>query len=124
MNGATKEDIRSLLHLASLGVIGAATIGIFFGVGFMWLADPRPTVPPANPASAQAPVPDEIPPRADTDTADGLSSDFLVEKVATTPTPDATVDQTPLAWRPKAMDTTVIPSAVVPRPSVLEGVRP
>src|SRR5215471_11327868 len=48
MSAVTKEYFPSLLHLISLGVVGAATVGVFFGVGLMWLTDPQPAAPPAD----------------------------------------------------------------------------
>jgi hypothetical protein len=44
-----KDEFRPLPHLAALGAVGAAIVGVFFGVGF-WLLSPRhPTAPSADP---------------------------------------------------------------------------
>jgi hypothetical protein len=37
------DDFVSLLHLISLGAVAAATVGVFFGIGFLLIAPPHPT---------------------------------------------------------------------------------
>jgi hypothetical protein len=124
MNAVTKEDFRSLVYLVSLGVVGAATVGVFFGVGLMWLIDPHPAALSLHPVmSAQALEPEE----GDTGTVWGSTSDSRTEKVAATPTPDTTTaTSTPgateatdaighraaLAWRSAAIETPIIPAAI------------
>ena len=75
MNSALKEDLRSLLHLVSLAVVGAATIGVFFGLGFMWLTDPRPAALPEDPVISQQ--------------AQALEADAVLAPVTENVTPDA-----------------------------------
>jgi hypothetical protein len=71
-----KYDFRLLLpHLVSLGAVGAAIIGVFFGVGFLLLAPPHPVNPPADPIPpAQTPEAHEVAPSANNETAWGSSS--------------------------------------------------
>lgn len=98
MKGVLKEDIRSLLHLVSLGVVGAATVGVFFGIGLMWLTDPRPAALPEHPVRSEqalqahavlAPVIE----RAAPDSSPVLPS----EKVAASPISDAPIDRATVA---------------------------
>jgi len=98
MKGVLKEDIRSLLHLVSLGVVGAATVGVFFGIGLMWLTDPRPAALPEHPVISEqalqahavlAPVTE----RAAPDSSPVLPS----EKVAARPISDAQIDRATVA---------------------------
>jgi hypothetical protein len=49
MRAVTKVDFRSLLFLISFSVVGAATVGVFIGVGFLWLTDPHPGTQSADP---------------------------------------------------------------------------
>jgi hypothetical protein len=102
-----EDDFRPLLHLVCLGAVGAATIGIFFGVGFLWLAPPRPAAPPADTVlPAQTFEPREVPSSADSDPAPGSSPGTPVATVAATTTPD-----TPSKGEAAAIETTLIPPA-------------
>jgi hypothetical protein len=43
-------DLRPLPYLIALGAVGAVIVGAFFGISFVWLAPPHPTVPVVDPA--------------------------------------------------------------------------
>ena len=64
MTAAPAEEAPSLLNLVTIGTVAAATIVVFFGVGFLLLSLPNPATHPADPAPAsealeahQAPLP-------------------------------------------------------------------
>ena len=42
---APQLTIGTLLYLVSLGMVAAATVGVFFGIGFLLLAHPKPAKP-------------------------------------------------------------------------------
>jgi hypothetical protein len=109
MNGVTKEDVRSILHLVSIGVVGAATVGIFFGLGFMWLTDPRPAAPPGNPAMpGQALEADAISAPLIESAASAASPVLPAEKVAASPNPDPRADGALVTLNSAAIDATLI----------------
>ena len=109
MNGMTKEDVRSTLYLVSIGVVGAATVGIFFGLGFMWLTDPRPAAPPANPAMpGQALEADAISAPLIESAASDSSPVLPAEKVAASANPDPHADGAIVTLNSAAMDATLI----------------
>jgi hypothetical protein len=113
VSGVTKEDLRSLLYLLSLGIVGAATVGIFLGVGFMWLADTRPAVSPAD--SIQASKEDEFPP-GEHDTVRGLSPTSSAENVVATSAPEAPVNQAAPNLRSAALERSPTPPAEIAHP--------
>jgi hypothetical protein len=43
-------DLRPLPYLMALGAVGAAIVGAFFGISFVWLAPPLPAVSVVDPA--------------------------------------------------------------------------
>jgi hypothetical protein len=105
MTTVPKDDFRPLFHLVSLGVVGAATVGVFFGVGFLWLAPPRPAAPPADPAlPAQSLEAREVPTSGGNDTPSGSSAGALASLV----TVNATSDE-PSNAKPAAIEATLIP---------------
>jgi hypothetical protein len=108
VGGITKEDLRSLLYLVSLGVVGTATVGVFFGAGLMWLIDPHPAALPADPVnSAQALRFEEFQLRGDTVRVWGLEPDAPTEQVKAISTSDIAPDREVLASRPTATETFV-----------------
>ena len=108
VRGITKEDLRSLLYLVSLGVVGAATVGVFFGAGLMWLIDPHPAALPADPVnSAQALRPEEFQLRRDTVRVWGLAPDAPTEQVKAISTSDRAPNREVLATRSTATETLV-----------------
>jgi hypothetical protein len=50
VSAVTRRDFASLLHLVSLSAVAAATVGVFFGVGFLLIAPPHPAAPLKDPA--------------------------------------------------------------------------
>ena len=64
MTAVPTEEAPSLLNLVTIGTVAAATIVVFFGVGFLLLSLPNPATHPADPAPTsealeahQAPLP-------------------------------------------------------------------
>ena len=115
MRAATKEDFRSLLHLISLGVVGAATVGGFFGVGFIWLTDRHPTAPLADQLPSAQPLNlHEVPPPVKNDTALGQSMTAL-STASTLPRSDAaaTSNRAGSAFVPAAAGATFTPPAKI-----------
>ena len=45
MSAVTRRDFASLIHLVSLSAVAAATVGVFFGVGFFLIAPPQLPAP-------------------------------------------------------------------------------
>ena len=108
MSGITKEDLRSLLYLVSLGVVGAATVGVFFGAGLMWLIDPHTAARPADPViSAQALRPEEFQLPRDIGTVWGLAPDTRTNQVEAVSTPDTPPNREVLASSSTATETLV-----------------
>jgi hypothetical protein len=108
VSGITKEDLRSLLYLVSLGVVGAATVGVFFGAGLMWLIDPHTAARPADPVmSAQALRPEEFQLPGDIGTVWGLVPDAPTERVKAISTSDVAPNREVLASRSTATETLV-----------------
>ena len=124
MTTVPKDDFRPLPYLVSLGAVAAATIGVFFGIGFLWLTPPHPAGPSAAPvAPAQALEGREVSPPGNNDAAQG-SSNAPADKVAASPTPDAPSSREALALRPTTVETTLTPPAgVVHRKEVGAGRR-
>jgi hypothetical protein len=90
MTTVPNDTFHPLLHLISLGAVAVAIVGVFFGIGFLLLAPPRPAMPPAPPDPlAQAREENEIPPPVSNDTAWGSSSTPPAGKAAASPTPSA-----------------------------------
>jgi hypothetical protein len=50
MSAGTRRDFGSLLHLVSLSAVAVATVGVYFGVGFLLIAPPHPVAPLKDPA--------------------------------------------------------------------------
>jgi hypothetical protein len=80
------------LHLVTIGAVAAATIMVFFGVGFLWLRAPDPVALPGDPAPAANSLEgDAAPPPATNDTALGWS--VPANNLASSGTPDAQPDR-------------------------------
>ena len=56
MTAVPTEEAPSLLNLVTIGTVAAATIVVFFGVGFLLLSLPNPATHPADPAPASEAV--------------------------------------------------------------------
>ena len=111
MSVLTKDDFRSLLYLVSLSVVGAATVGVFFGVGFVWLTDPNPATPSADPVlRAQVLEAAAMPATEASDAVRGSLLGAPADKVTASPTPDAASNRE-VALTSTAMETTLIPAA-------------
>ena len=90
MRPAIKEDFRPLLQLISLGVVSAATVGGFFGVGFIWLTDRYPAASLAGQVPSAQPLElPEAPPPVDNSTAWGQSTAAARTAGSTLPGSDA-----------------------------------
>jgi hypothetical protein len=112
MSAVAKEDFRSLLYLVSLGVVGAATVGVFFGIGFLLLRPPDPATPPADPVPpAQASEALETARSGSNDTAWGSSPAASADKVVASRTPGAPSDRETRVLESPAIETTLIPPA-------------
>ena len=114
MTTVTKDDLRPLVYLLPLGGVGAATVGVFFGLGILLLTPPRGAAPPALSDPPIQAEPHEIPPPADNDTARDSTPGYL-DNVAARPMSDTPPTQEVLASRSKEMETpmetTLIPLA-------------
>jgi len=101
---------RSLLYLISFSVVGAATVGVFIGVGFLWLTDLHPDTRSADPIlPEQVREAHEVRPPWNNDTAWGSSSGFPADAVAAIPTPDPPSNREVAALRSTAMEAKLIP---------------
>jgi hypothetical protein len=97
-------------YLVSLAAVGAATVGVFFGVGFLLLAPPHPTAPSADPDPlAQALESLDLPTPAINDTAPGSSSAPAAKYVAASPTFGAPSNRDGPELVATAIDTALIP---------------
>jgi hypothetical protein len=92
MRAVTKHEFVFSLYLVSLSVVAMVPVGVFFGVGFLLLAPPRPAAPSADlvlpPQSVEA---HEIPPSENRDTA--ASSSLGVPDKMAIATPDVPPNQ-------------------------------
>ena len=106
---APKYNFRPLPYLVSLGVVGVATVGIFFGAGFLLLAFPlgmgssADPVPPILALEAH-----EVPPPAINETASG-SMASAAEKMAVSPISSAPSNREASGFAATAIDTAFIP---------------
>jgi len=112
MTTVPRVDFRPLLSLVTLGAVAAATVGVFFGAGFLLLAPPHPAAPPADPVSQpQALEAHEVPPPANNDTAWGSSSAPPADKVAASPTSSAPSNREAPVLEATALETALVPPA-------------
>jgi hypothetical protein len=109
-----ENNFRPLPYLVSLSAIGVAAGGILLGIGFLLLTHPQPAMPSADPVSvAQTPEAHEVPPPGNSDTAQGSPLGLPADKVAVSPTPDASSNREMLGVHSTAMETALIPSVRV-----------
>src|SRR5262249_22471373 len=97
---------------ASFGIVGAATIAIFFGVGFLSLSGPKPTAPPADPVRSPQTLEarrDALP--QDSFTSRGPLPGFPSDSAAASSAPGGTGDQDAPVLRSTATETTLMPQA-------------
>jgi hypothetical protein len=127
MTTVPKDDFRPLVYLLPLGGVGAATVGVFFGVGILLLTPPRGAAPPALPDPPIQAEAHEVPPPADNDTARDSTPGYL-DNVAARPMSDTPPTQEVLASRSKEMEppmeTTLIPLAGIAQTERVEVGRP
>jgi hypothetical protein len=96
MSAVTKHDFVFLLHLVSLSAVAAATVGVFFGIGFLLIAPPHPAAPLKDPVpEAQALQVEELQSPENNDAAGGSSSAPSPHEVAASPMLSALSEQEP-----------------------------
>jgi hypothetical protein len=94
MSAVTKRDLVPLLHLVSLSAVAAATVGVFFGVGFSLIAPPHPVAPLKVPEAQAVQVEDLQSPEND-DAAGGSLSAPSPHELAASPMISALSEQEP-----------------------------
>jgi hypothetical protein len=112
MSAITKHDWAFSLYLVSLSAVITATVGVFFGIGFLLLASPDPAAPPAEAVSAPLALEaQEVPSPANNDTAWGSSSTLPVDKAAASPTLSEPSNPKTPVLEAATMETAPIPPA-------------
>jgi hypothetical protein len=96
MSAATRHDFLFLLHLVSLSAVAVATVGVFFGIGYLLIAPPHPAAPLKDPVpEAQALQVEELQSPENNDAAGGSSSAPSPHEVAASPMLSALSEQEP-----------------------------
>jgi hypothetical protein len=96
MSAVTRHGFVFLLHLASLSAVAAATVGVFFGVGFLLIALPHPVAPLKAPVpEAQALQVEELRSPENNDAAGGPLSAPAPYEAAASPMLSALSEQEP-----------------------------
>ena len=96
MSAVTRRDFASLLHLVSLSAVAAATVGVFFGVGFFLIAPPHPVPSLKDPApGAEAVQVEELQSPENHDAAGSSLSPRSPHEVAASPMLSALTEQEP-----------------------------
>ena len=109
MTAQLRNDSQALLHLVTVGAVAAATITVFFGIGFLWLAPPHPVTAPTDPAApAQVLNAREVPSLSNNDTTLGSSAAPPADNVAVNPTATAPSNPRVLALTSTAPETPII----------------
>jgi hypothetical protein len=113
MSAVTGRDFASLLHLVSLSAVAAATVGVFFGVGFFLIAPPHLPVPLKDPtAEAQAVQVEELQSPENNDAA-GRSVSAPSHEAAASPMLSALSEQEPpLLWSVETRTVLVNPTHI------------
>ena len=107
-----RNESQALLHLVTVGGVAAATITVFFGIGFLWLAPPHSITAPTDPAApAQVLEAHEVPPLSNNGTTLGTSATPPAGNVAANPTANAPSNPRVLALTSTAIDPPVIARA-------------
>jgi hypothetical protein len=119
MSAITKHDWAFSLYLVSLSAVITATVGVFFGIGFLLLAPPDSAAPPAESVSPPLTLEaQEVPPPAHNDTAWGSSSALPADKVAAIATSDVPSNrETPV------LEATTMGTAPIPRAGITHSKR-
>jgi hypothetical protein len=112
----SKHESRPLPYLVTVGAVAAATVAVFFGIGFLRLAPPHPVAPPPDPISrAQALEAHEVP-LADNDAVSGPSSP-PAGKVTASTTPSVPSNRE----APVLLDATGVETARVPPAGITQA---
>jgi hypothetical protein len=112
MMALLRNESQALLHLVTVGAVAAATITVFFGIGFLWLAPPHSiTAPTDSAAPAQVLEAHEIPSLSNNDTTLGSSATPPADNVAANPTASAPSNPRVLALTSTAIETPIIARA-------------
>jgi len=112
MSPITPPDWAFPPYLISLSAVITATVGVFFGIGFLLLASPDPAAPPAEAVSAPLALEaQEVPSPANNDTTWGSSSTLPVDKAATSPTLSEPSNPKTPVLEAATMETAPIPPA-------------
>jgi hypothetical protein len=99
MSAVTRRDFAPLLHLVSLSAVAAATVGVFFGVGFSLIAPRHPAAPLKDPApEAQAVQVEDLQSPESNDAAGVSLSAPSPHEVAESPMLSALSEQEPLPF--------------------------
>ena len=111
MMAVPKDESRPLPYLVTVGAVAAATVAVFFGIGFLQLAPLHPVAPPPDPVSrAQALEAHEVPPLADNDAVSGSSSPPAGEVTAST-RPSVPSNREAPVWDATGFETAGVPPA-------------
>jgi len=94
VSAVTRRDFASLLHLVPLSAVAAATVGVFFGVGFLLIAPPHPAAPLKDPAPEAGQV-EELQSPKNNDAAGRSLSAPSPHEVAASPMLSALSEQEP-----------------------------
>jgi hypothetical protein len=117
MSAVTKHDFVFSLYLVSLNAVAAATVGIFFGIGFLLLAPPHPAAPLTDPVPvAQALEARDVPPPRNDDPGWGSSAGSLADKVLAIATPDVPSNRKTPVLEATTMETARIPPTGIAHP--------
>jgi hypothetical protein len=112
MMALLRNESQALLHLVTVGGVAAATITVFFGIGFLWLAPPHAiTAPRDTAAPAQVLEAHEVPLLSNNDTTLGPSATPPADNVAANPTANAPSHPRVLALTSTAIDPPIIARA-------------
>ena len=112
MSAVTKHDFVFSLYLVSLSAVAAATVGIFFGIGFLLLAPRHPVAPLTDPVPvAPALEARDVPPPKNDDPGWSSSAGSPADKVMAIATPDVPSNQETPVSEATTMETARIPSA-------------
>lgn len=97
MSAVTRRDFASLIHLVSLSAVAAATVGVFFGVGFFLIAPQHLPAPLKDPTpEAEAVQVEELQSPENNDAAGrSLSAPSSPHEVAASPMLSALSEQQP-----------------------------
>jgi hypothetical protein len=112
MMALLRNESQAVLHLVTVGGVAAATITVFFGIGFLWLAPRDAITAPTDPtAPAQVLEAHEVPLLSNNDTTLGLSATPPADNVAANPAANTPSHPRVLASTSTAIDPPIIARA-------------